>query len=232
MFSRFRDRYESDPLLRIFGIGAIILLAALGLPRIWPYAASGINCTSLPRPFANAYNQSVLAATQQSTRGDESLQLEIVADKTSMRVGETLTLYVRFVNSSVAPITLYLTSQSAVLRYNEQESGILISVINQNNQPLGENTAFQQSPPQYDVQSLGLLAPRSRCQYQVDLPWIRLQAIGLQQGQYRLTAVYRNATRGGIAAPANLLTPTPIFADQGVWAGRVQSNDVILTVNP
>jgi hypothetical protein len=46
-------------------------------------------------------------------------------------------------------------------------------------------------------------------------------------GTYNIIAFYRNTSRGALPAiQAN--TPTPMFADVGVWTGTVRSNQVTL----
>jgi hypothetical protein len=59
----------------------------------------------------------------------------------------------------------------------------------------------------------------------------RLQAARVTGGQYQITAVYRNLSKGTVPAVAPL-TPTPVFNNLGVWTGQVQSNDITLVVGP
>lgn len=237
-YGRFSDRYNAaDPIVRLIAIAALLLVLSIAVPRFLPFATSGVDCDRLPPPSLDGSNQSVLAAQRSANRADsDALSLEIVAANQTLRVGEPLVLYVRFVNLSMAPISLFITPQSAIFRYNNEEIGMLLFVQSlQDNQLRGEFP--NRNPPlqvrqQYTLSEVASLGPRHRCTVRVEIEGARLAAANVGPGQYRVVVVYRNTTRGILAPVANNLTPTPIFSDQGVWTGESRSNDLLLTINP
>jgi hypothetical protein len=233
--SRWRGYYDrfntSDPVIRLIALAGLILVLAIAMPRFLTITGSGIDCANLPVPSISGSNQSLLAS--QPNAGD-ALKLELVVDRQTVNPGEPMVFYVRFINDGLAPLTLYLTPQSAIFRFNNEEIGILLFMQNlQTQRTIGENNAG--SPPlvvpqQYTIDQLKSLGPRQRCSVRFEISYPRLQAAGAAAGQYRAIVTYRNNTRG-ILPPVSGITPTPIFADQGVWTGAVQSNEVIFNVS-
>jgi hypothetical protein len=235
---RFRNYYDrfntSDPMVRIIAVAALVLVAAIILPRFLPFAGSGLDCQALPEPWADGSRQSWLAGIKPSQ--EEDLRLDLVLSKTRLTLGEGLTLEVRFINDGIAPMTLFLVPQSGIFRYNQEEIGILIFLQNLgNNQVLGEGA--DRSPVlaarlQYSSRELEYLAPKLRCTVRIDLSAARLQTAGMGAGNYRVAVLYRNRNKGNVPGIANALTPTPTFPDQGVWTGTVQSQFVSMEVVP
>lgn len=226
----YRNRYRNaDPVMRIIIIAGVVLLIIIGLPRVLPTSQGGSDCLTLLHPSANFANQSILAAqyaTLAAAQPDKApLKLELVPASTNLASGESLLLYVRFINDSPAPLTLYLVPQSAIFRYNNEEIGLLVFLQNAaDNRAIGERSAALTPPQQYTVNQLVLLGARQRCSYAVEINANRLQAAGITPGQYRVVTLYRNTTRGQLSQ-----TGTG-FTDQGVWTGVVQSNDVLVTI--
>jgi len=228
-FNNFYGRIRNPGASRVIFFGALVALGVFAVTRFWPGVASGVSCSELPRPIITGNNQSILAS-----RVDPSvLALELVVDTPSFRVGEKLTMEVRFINSSMASLTLLISPSEVVFRYTGQEPGLNFAIINAQGRTLGE--PFNLRPPvpnrtTYERNDLRLLGPRSRCHMRVEIDAQRLANSGMGNvGQYRITAVYRNTSRGALP-PVTALTPTPIFRDQGVWVGEIRSNDVFLAI--
>jgi hypothetical protein len=235
-YDRFSERYNAaDPIVRLIAIAGLLLVLSIALPRFLTIVATGVDCERLPMPSIDGSNQSVLASQRAAAQQDaDALALEIVAANQNLNVGDSLVLYVRFINNSMAPITLFLIPQSVIFRYNNEEIGLLMFVQNlQDNQLRGEFP--DRNPPltvrqQYTLPELESLGPRQRCTMRIELSGQRLQNANIGPGQYRVVAVYRNTTRGILPPIANNLTPTPIFRDQGVWTGQARSNDLLITI--
>ncbi len=225
-YDRFRG---SDPMIRAIVIVAALIAASILLPRFWPTLATGVDCTGLPHPLLTGSNQSLLAAQTDPTL----LVLELVPERNVLNAGDTLVLYIRFINNSMAPFTLFMLPEEAVLRYTGQEIGLMFSLIGADGRVLGEppSPAHPLTPvrQQYRASELRMLGPRQRCTVRLELPPVRLEGASLTGGQYRITAVYRNQFKGTYSS-VQRLTPTPIFGDQGVWVGQVQSNDIVISI--
>jgi hypothetical protein len=231
MFGWARDRYDNaDPTLRLVGIAAFVLLLVFGLPRVLPISTSGVACSGLASPALDGNNQSLLADQADSS----GLVLELIPDKTVLAVGEPLTLYVRFINASMAPVSLFLVENEIPFRFTGQEAGLQFAVVTINREPRGESANVRPVVPprqQFNNREVRLLQPRSRCTVTVTLTPQRLAQAGLNViGDYQITAVYNNNFPG--ALPNILpLTPTPIFPDQGVWTGELQSNTILISIS-
>jgi hypothetical protein len=230
----YYDRFRGgDPLMQMIAIAALILLAVIALPRLWgvlPGASSGIPCLSLPMPKISGNNQSLLA----STIDPSVLHLELVPVDIVISQGSTLSMEVRFINESMAPLTLMMVPGETTFRYTETEVGLLFSITTPDRRALGEplnvRPPFQERQV-FSADQLRVLGPRQRCNLRVDIDPARLNSAQIGQGQYEIVAVYRNRSRGQLPA-VQARTPTPIFRDLGVWTGEVRSNAIILRVVP
>jgi hypothetical protein len=219
----------ADPLLQGVSIVALVILTVITIPRVLPGTQSGVACGDLSSPVITGNNQSVLAQLVDPS----TLHLELVADSATINQGQTLTLRVRFINESMAPQKLYLVPDDAVLRYTGQDVGLQISVTDATSgRALGEPPGVKPAPfepTQYTLDQLHELGPQQRCTQTLVLTPQRLNAAGIVNGTYRFAAVYVNNTKGNLP-PIAALTPTPIFKNQGVWVGTVQSNALIVTI--
>jgi len=226
-FRRYYSRFNSqDPIMRIIIIAAVVLVVAIFLPNL-PGTGAGVDCVSLGAPTVNGSNQSIIAS-----RVDPSvLRMDLQADKLQIGANESLFLNVRFYNTSLAPLTLFLVPDEAVLR-NSNENGLVFSVRDINGTSLGESIGVRPLIPTrstYSPTELHSLGPRGTCFVRLEFQPVRLRQARINQGNYRIAAVYRN-TVGGAVPPVAANTPTPIFGDQGVWKGLVQSQEIIITV--
>ncbi len=225
----YYSRYApSDPMTRLIAIVALVFLLILALPRLIPGTASGVDCGGMPIPRASGSNQSLLS----SQIDPSALHLELAPDHVIINQGQPLDMEVRFINESVAPIVLFYDPVRVTFRYTEQEAGILFSIQTPDGRALGVPPNVRLPYPvlqSFAPDQLRILAPRSRCNVRVEIDPATLNAAQVIRGDYRVTAVYRNPSRGALPAPGPL-TPTPVFRDQGVWTGQVQSNDILVTV--
>jgi hypothetical protein len=232
MFFRRRARYyydrfsASDPVTQVIALAALLILAIIALPALWarlPGAASGVACANLPMPRLGGSNQSLLSAQVDSN----ALRLELAPDPIVINQGQPLDMEVRFINNSVAPLTLFFVPDEVTFRYTEQEAGLLFSITSGGVARGDQPSVYPPYPvrQQFTQNQLRILGPRQRCSEHVQIDPARLNAAQVIQGEYRITAVYRNLYKG-VLPPVGALTPTPIFRDQGVWTGTVQSNEI------
>jgi hypothetical protein len=233
---RYYERFStSDPVTRIIAIIAFAILLIIALPRLVPGTASGIDCGALPIPRVSGSNQSVLA----STIDPSVLHLELVPEVITTAQGAPLVMDVRYINVSMAPLTIFYDPTRVTFRYTQQEAGLLFSITTADGGtalgvPANVRPPFP-VPQQFAANQLRVLGPTQRCTQRVEIDAGTLGAARVTQGEYRITAVYRNQFRG-VIAPPGAQTPTPIFRDQGVWVGpadqnyQVQSNTIRLIV--
>lgn len=219
---------------RIIALAAFVILIIIALPGLAPRIpgfANGASCTSLTSPSGNGSNQSLLAAAADPN----SLRLELVPDKDTFGLNESIILNVRFINDSAAPMTLAIVPEEAVFRFTGNEQGLMFFVEDTAGRVLGEPANIKPPAPirqQFPANMLHILGPRQRCAVSVGITPYRYQAAGVTAGQYQLIAVYRNTNRGTLTA-VGLKTPTPVFRDQGIWvtsAEGVRSNSVVITM--
>ncbi len=235
MFGRARSFYsESDGVTRVIAFAAFVILLIIALPGLAPRVpgfTNGSTCTSLISPSGNGSNQSLLAAAADPN----SLRLELVPEKDTFGLNESIMLNVRFVNDSAAPMTLAIVPEEAVFRYTGREQGLSFYIADAAGNTRGEPANIKQAAPirqQFPSNILHVLSPRQRCVVPVSITPYRWQAAGLTTGQYQIIAVYINTSRGALSA-VGLRTPTPVFRDQGVWvtaAEGVRSNTVMINM--
>lgn len=231
MFRRYYDRFNSqEPLAKFLVVSIIVLVIALLLPRV-PGVGMGVDCTALSQPIGDGNSQSVLA-----TRADgSSLRVSVQADKPVIGPNENLVLNVRLYNASpnLGPIVIFLVPIETVLRYSGSENGLIFSVRDLNGAALGERANVRpliQTRQTYASDELRVLPPRGVCNIRYEFQPQRLRQTGINQGNYRLQAVYRNQVRG-VLSPVGAQTATPVFENQGVWVGEARSDELVITVN-
>lgn len=227
---RYWENFNAaDPVTQGIAVVALLLLAVFSLPYFnFPWQASGSQCTDMAAVRISGNNQSILSGLVDPS----VLHLELVPATVNLNTGDALKVSVRFINESMAPLTLYVTPDMGIFRYTDQESGLLFSVQSSDGRVLGEPASSRPvsvGPQSYSSDQLRILRPRSRCTVDITIDANRLRVAQVTPGQYRLIAVYRNQFKGVLPQPSTL-TPTPIFQNLGVWTGQVQSNQILLIV--
>lgn len=226
-----RDRLpQFDRSKLLVGVAAVILVAVIVMPRVYPAARLGPECSSLAHPIGGN-NRSLLA---QAGDDQQALELDIALADQTTTINQPLEVRVTFINQDIGPIILYLSPQDPPLIPDANGIGLFfeISQIGTANQ-LIESVPPPQPPASFNYDDLHLLGSRSRCHETFILSAARLQSLGLQPGEYRMRAYYRNTSEGQLPLPDPALgmpTATPMYQFQGVWTGRTSSNEVIFTV--
>ena len=215
-------------------IAVVLLVAALLIPHYFPNARRGVLCTDLAVPIGGN-NRSVLAFRSEQK---DALKLEISLENDQIILGEPLTVRVTFVNTDSGPLILHIPDRPPILTGNDTVQGITLQITSVGGAVALADQPDTYSPPPYfpDQTGLHLLGARARCHQTYRLSAATLQGIGLQPGEYRIRAFYRNTSAGNLLAvmPADATaTPFPEYAnDQGVWVGEAVSGEIRFTVLP
>lgn len=212
------------------------LFLAILFPRVVPAARRGPECTNLTHPIGGN-NRSVLAQT--GSKG-EAIELDLNLEETTIRAGDPLKIQLTFVNQDIGPVILYLMEREPILTRTNPATGLSIPSVTflitrvTETAPLIDQigTALNlNQPTQFDYNDLHLLTSRSRCTESFTVSGSKLQQIGVQPGEYRIQAFYRNDSAGTLPLPDfGTPTATPAYNDQGVWVGEISSEEVRFTV--
>lgn len=225
----------------------LALAISVGFPLVVPSLDRGAVCTNLPSP-QGGNNQSLLALSD-GTEVPQELELEIqilnekneVGDSEIKR-GEDLIVRVTFKNEDVGPVTLFLLEDREVIGdfdtlSTQQGIGLMFEFREIQGNSLLNETGVRQPPNQsafssYALEDLYMLSAKQKCYLDIRFSAARLEQIGLfVYPEYRIRAYYRNTSRGVPLPPLAAPTATPMFTDQGVWSGTVQSNELRLVTN-
>lgn len=213
---------------------AVLLGIAILTPRYFPNARRGALCTDLAAPIGGN-NRSVLAFRSDQR---DALKLEISLESDQIVFGEPLVVRVTFVNTDRGPLILHIPDRPPILTGNDAVQGVTLEITSVGNAVALRDQPDTYSPPPYfpDNAELHLLGARARCHQTYRLSAATLQGIGLQPGEYRIRAFYRNTSAGNLLAvmpPDATATPFPQYTgDQGVWVGEAVSGEIRFTVLP
>lgn len=207
----------------LFGVVLLVLLAIFAgpnlLPRLisqaFPQAYEGTSCDRLRVADERAYHQSLLGRNLLSP-----IELGI-ATSTLPAAGDGF-LYVRIVivNNSLGTIPIVFNPLQVTVGDNGS-SGVGLLFTPQNSL----YNATRQDPATFAETNLRLLGPRQRCAFTVEFPGGNvLVDPALANGQATVRAFYRNNSPGTTVQTNPLATP--IFRDQGLWTGYVESPPV------
>ncbi len=215
-------------------VAAVLLGIAFIVPRYYPNARRGVLCTDLAAPIGGN-NRSVLAFHSEQR---DALKLEISLENDQIVYGEPLVVRVTFINTDRGPLILHIPDRPPILTGNDAVQGVTLQITSVGGAVALRDQPDTYSPPPYfpDQVGLHLLGARARCHQTYRLSAATLQGIGLQPGEYRIRAFYRNTSAGNLLAvmpPDATATPFPEYTgDQGVWVGEAASGEVRFTVLP
>lgn len=210
-------------------IGLMLLVGVTVLPRVYPAAQLGPQCTNLAAPIGGN-NRSVLA---QSGGDPQALDLELRLPNRIVASDQPLELNVTFANQDIGPVILYLADTLPPLTRLQNDTGLSVEIRRVGtDQILSDNAAPRGAPQVYPSEDLHLLGSRARCTQVYSLSPQQLSAIGVTTGEYRIRAFYSNPSPGVLPLPASGQAPTatPAYSDQGVWVGQTSSDEVLFSI--
>jgi hypothetical protein len=225
-----RDRVripEVDRTNLAVGVAGLLLIVVIALPRVYPAAQRGPDCSDLAAPLGGNQRSS-LAFSQ----GDQvSMDLKLDLDSTTITTGEALRVTVTLVNEDIGPAILFLPDQPPPLQRDEITPGVSFEITRVvDGQAIADGVTVRATQPTtFSSENLHLLGSRARCNVEYDISPTRLQQLGLGAGEYRIRAVYRNNS-AGIPQHAPDATATPAYQDQGVWTGVVTSGETRFSI--
>ena len=207
------------------GLILLLLLAVFAgpstLPRLLsnviPQFYEGVPCTWLRTANDRAFHQSLLGRA--------------AANPFSMNVQSTTlpsdgagSLFINLIitNNSLGTVPFVYNPQSVIVGDNGTSGlGLIFSPSNSlsNGAPRQDTGAIPEA-------NLRLLGPRQSCVVTVEFPAGNvLPDPSIASGAAQVRAYYRNNNNGQIGQPSNTLA-TPIYRDQGLWTGYVESGNV------
>jgi hypothetical protein len=209
-------------------IAAIFLLVLLAvfagpntLPRllsnVLPFADEGAPCEWLRTAEDLAEHQSLIGRAVANP-----MALTVKVSPLPTTPDGQLVITITVINQSIGTVPI-LYNKDRVLVGDNGTSGLGIVFNPPNSKTTG---ATRQDAASYLESDIRLLGPRQRCTHKIAFPANQIDP-NLLSGTAGVTAYYRNNNRGQVApAPGGLATP--IFSDQGLWTGFVQSEPVVI----
>lgn len=182
-----------------------------------PLVYDGVPCANLRPGDDRAFHQSLLG------RGDPSpIALEVRTSAVPVTADGQLIVYITVINDSIGTVPIIYDPNQVIIGDNGT-SGLGIIFTPQNQLFTTNRVESQQSDAQ-----LRLLTPRQRCVHEVRIPAGNVMVDPtLMNGGAQVRAFYRNNSVG-FTVPQTGTFATPIFRDQGLWTGYVESANVYL----
>ncbi len=209
------------------GLILLILLAVFAGPNILPRVLSNISpqfyegapCDWLPTAEDRAFHQSVLG---REASDPFSLRVQTTAIPTDPSA--SLLIYIIITNNSLGTVPFVYDPNSVIVGDNGTSGVGLIFTP--------ENSLFNGSPRQdgstVPEQDLRLLSPHQSCVITVEFPAGNvLPDPSITSGTAQVRAYYRNNINGQIVQGVGTLA-TPIYTDQGLWTGHIESANVTI----
>ncbi|MCQ3932723.1 MAG: hypothetical protein DPW16_19925 [Chloroflexi bacterium] len=239
----FIDTENTKLVLALVILGVTLSLA---IPAVFPeLKRSGPECLTLMSPPGG--NQRSILAENGDTRQDLTLIVDIDANQANdredplIKVGEPLIIDVVFQNDDIGAITLYFIDDAIAVgppASPDSVGGIYLEIRNKATNQLYSGSLQGVAPNisgSFDYEDLHVLQSRRRCSVRVIFEPEQLAAMNMGVGEYEIRAYYNNPNRGVLPATApdgSTPTATPMFQDQGVWRGRINSKIVTFEISP
>lgn len=216
---------NSDQPNTVVGIFILLLLAMIGGPRFFPQAIAamfpgfdeGVPCGWLRAADDRANHQSLLGRAAAAP-----IQLRVRASAITNVPSEFLIINIAVTNNSLGSVPiLYDPNQVIVGDNNTSGLGVIFNPPTRG-VVLGARGG---DPAVYPEANLRILGPRQTCIHQVQIPNGNVlidPALNTGTGQVR---AYYRVNAPGQVTQTNALA-TPIYPDQGLWVGYVESETV------
>jgi hypothetical protein len=218
------------------GIFLLLFMAVLVSPNVLPrfasdlfpeFVYSGVPCTWLRRPDSRAFHQSILGRTVQTP-----FEISVSVSPLPQDGSGFLVIRIELRNNSLGTIPIvYDVTENQVPILDNGTSGF--GVLFTPNNSLSGSFQRQNQGATIPETSMRILGPRQSCVHTFQIPAGNvLVDQALTSGTATVRAFYRGAVRGTTIAPTPLPgnpLATPIFADQGLWVGYVESDPATIT---
>lgn len=223
---RLLRRRSGNPNLFV-GLVLLLLLAVFAspstLPRllsnISPQFYAGVPCNWLRTADDRAFHQSLLG---RSATNPFSLSVQTTAIPTDP--AGSLFININITNNSLGTVPFVYDPQRVIVGDNGT-SGLGLIFTPPNSLSSG---APRQDSGTVPEENLRLLGPRQSCVVTVEFPAGNvLVDPSITNGQATVRAYYRNSENGQIVQGIGTLA-TPIYNDQGLWTGKVESANVAI----
>lgn len=209
------------------GIILLLLLGVFAAPSVLPRFLSnvipqfyeGVPCSWLRTAEGRAFHQSLLGR-----QAAEPFSLRV--QTTSIPTDPSASLFVNIIitNNSLGTVP-FVYDPNAVIVGDNGTSGLGLIFTPTNSLFAGSQRQDTGTVPE---PNLRLLGPRQSCVVTVEFPAGNvLPDPAVTSGSARVRAYYRNNTSGQIVQGAATLA-TPIYTDQGLWTGYVESAEVLV----
>jgi hypothetical protein len=209
---------------RIVGLVLLVLLAVLAGPNTLPRLLSsvlpgiiyeGVPCAWLRTADDRADHQSLLGRAAQNP-----VQLRVQTTAIPTDPAGSLYVQITVINESLGTVPIVYNPR-AVIVGDPGSNGLGLLFTPQTSL----STGGTRNPTGSDA-DLRLLGPRQRCVHTEEFPAGNvLIDQALASGQATVRAYYRNSTAGTTVQEPGVAA-TPIFNDQGLWTGYVESDTV------
>jgi hypothetical protein len=212
----------------IVALFLVILLAMFAGPNLVPRLASqiipgfdeGVNSTWLPTARDRGNHQSLIGRSAENPISVGVETSPITGDPAGL-----LVVTIIITNNSLGTVP-FIFAPNEVIVGDNGTSGVGI-IFNPANSLTTGGTRTTDGPA-YDESKIRLLAPRQSCVFRVDFPNGNvLTDPSLTGGRATVRAYYR-ATQVGQVMPTPGIVPTPIYPNQGLWVGYVESDAVTI----
>jgi len=213
----------------ITGIFALFVLAFLAGPNIAPQLVSrvipefyaGQPCAWVRIAQDRAFHQSLIGRAAVNP-------LSVAVTTTAITNDPAGSLFVRIlVTNNTTGTVPFVYNETQVLVGDNNTSGIGVIFNPANIQTAGFGRQDAGGIPEANIRLLG---PRQRCVHTLEFPNGNVLSDGsLRTGTAQVRAYYRNNSAGSVA-PNPLTQATPIYPDQGLWTGYIESVPVVIPI--
>lgn len=212
----------------IFVGGLLAVALLLFLPRYLPNLVAtvlpglyeGVPCTNLRTADDRANHQSLLGRAAVAP-----LSLSVRSSGLPSDAAGSLWITIAVTNNTVGTVPFVYDPQRVIVG-DTNTSGL--GIVFTPNNTLSTGLARQDAAVAPEA-SIRLLSPRQRCLHTVEFPAGNVLIDGaIANGTAQVYAYYRNNINGRITT-SPVVNATPIFTDQGLWTGFVQSAPITIT---
>jgi hypothetical protein len=214
----------------IVGIFLLVLLSMFAGPNLVPRLIAsilpgfdeGVPCAWLKSSNNRAAHQSLLGRA-----ASQPIGLAVRTSGISRDPAGIFSVTITVTNNSLGTVPLLFNANQVIVGDNGT-SGLGLIFIPQNSLVLPG--VRQGDPASFPETDLKLLTPRQSCVVRAEFPNGNvLIDPSITNGRPQVKAYYRVNSRGQTIPPAGVLA-TPIYPDQGLWTGYIESAPVDITI--